>query len=486
MNFVGRTANIMTAIVFAPIYLNVLGAEAYGLVAFLVSVTTLASLFDLGLSSTFARSVAVDSSHESVMKCLATFGRLLAVSTGVVSLLLIIFAEAIAKHWFQNTGELDPAFVANCIRILAITLLPHFQVNLMVLGLMSQLRQVEGNFLLVSYNLLRSGLVLIPLAIWPNVLVLFAWQLGTAIVVLFLARLVLFRNSGKSIFSKAEFSTNLARSAVSFATGMFVVSVVSVCNTQLDKLVVSKFFSLNALADYALASTLAQIPLTLTTPIAASLYPFMTKLLSEKSIVAFEDTYEKFLRVIFFLTLSVCVSLIVFRREMLELWLGANNLRAESTQILSLITAGNFFLCLSLAPYHRLLAQGLTRPIAVMAVILFALSVPFSLLSVSQLGLVGAAVPWMFLSAINYFYVSIIANTSSIEFDKILNIGKMLRYFELTVFAVAPALTTLVFSNWIELGHLVKLLLVCVFSGLALILCYARGHFGELHNPSSV
>ena len=57
-NYIGQSYTILIGIVITPLYLQYLGAEAYGLVGFFALMQAWMSLLDMGLSPTLGRQVA--------------------------------------------------------------------------------------------------------------------------------------------------------------------------------------------------------------------------------------------------------------------------------------------------------------------------------------------------------------------------------------------------------------------------------------------
>ena len=57
-NFIGNFWTTLMGLVFIPVYIRFLGIEAYGLVGFFVTLQSVFSLLDMGLSTTLNRELA--------------------------------------------------------------------------------------------------------------------------------------------------------------------------------------------------------------------------------------------------------------------------------------------------------------------------------------------------------------------------------------------------------------------------------------------
>src|SRR5882724_11477490 len=83
-NLVGQGWSVLLSLVVVPLYLRLLGIEAYGLIGFYVMLQGLAQVLDLGLSPTMNREMA----------------RYWAIGIGIGTG-LVLAAPFIARHWLQ-------------------------------------------------------------------------------------------------------------------------------------------------------------------------------------------------------------------------------------------------------------------------------------------------------------------------------------------------------------------------------------------------
>ena len=104
-----------------PIQIRILGAEAYGLIGFMVSLQIFLAILDLGLSKTVNREIASDTSEER------TFSRsLVQTATAIylaisvtISLSLIFGADWLVSRWLK-LETIPVSEAASAIRILAV------------------------------------------------------------------------------------------------------------------------------------------------------------------------------------------------------------------------------------------------------------------------------------------------------------------------------------------------------------------------------
>ena len=68
-NFLGKLWISFFGIIFVPIYIRLLGIESYGLIGLFVSLTSIVSLLDMGLSTTLSREISILSIKYSYYLC---------------------------------------------------------------------------------------------------------------------------------------------------------------------------------------------------------------------------------------------------------------------------------------------------------------------------------------------------------------------------------------------------------------------------------
>ena len=57
-NFAGKAWAVLMSLAFVPVYIKLLGIEAYGLIGFFLTLVAILSLLDLGLGTTLNRRLA--------------------------------------------------------------------------------------------------------------------------------------------------------------------------------------------------------------------------------------------------------------------------------------------------------------------------------------------------------------------------------------------------------------------------------------------
>lgn len=408
-NYAGRAYSIGASYLFIPVYVQILGPEAYGLIAFYTILLTVAALADVGLSATFSREAARQAEKRNLIHLLSAAERVLLIAVGLCSISVVVTADWLAAHWL-NPERLEVTAAAGALRLMALMLVPHLLTTLYSAGLLGLQRQVLANLLQALFVTLRSGLVILPILLWPDLTVFFGWQLGATILSMLLARAVLVRAMGFRSFAVARFDLSALRPHVDYAGGMLAITIIAAINTQLDKLLISRFFPLADFGYYSLASMLAQLPIAIGTPIAIALFPKLTSDIAKGRIDHTADNYERFGRLIVFVSSLAALGLALFSREILVLWLGESSFPAILPHIATVLALGAMFYCFVLSPFYLSLAHGRNRLIVTTATLTLIFSIPLTVFAIVRFGLLGAASIWFLLNFVNFLVVSAAVN----------------------------------------------------------------------------
>jgi O-antigen/teichoic acid export membrane protein len=467
-NYLGRGYSIASIYIFVPFYVRILGVEAYGIIAIYTILLTIAGLADIGLLATFSREAAKSKDKKKLLDLLATFERVLSLTLGVFVLAVLLGAEFLATYWLNTEGAIEVEAVTLSLRLMALMTVPQMLITLYTAGLLGLQRQVMANVLQSFFITARSCLVIFPILWRPELSVFFTWQIGATIVFVLIARVTLLRAMGHSGLKTGRFSRNLLNENLVFAGGMLWISVVSSLNTQIDKLIVSKLFSLSELGYYTLAASLAQLPVALATPIAVAFYPLITGHVGNGNKASECFAFENYGRWIVFAGGTGSLIVAFFSSEILSVWLQNPNMPDIAAQISTCLAIGSLFLCMGMPSYYLSLAHGESGLVAKIITITLLLSIPGMVFSVQYFGLLGVTIPWILLNFANVLLLLAMATRQ--------HLSDM--FVEVTLYTVIPALcVSLVFvlgariaANYLQLADFFSLVMVGAAAGLASIL----------------
>lgn len=417
-NYVGKLWGIASVYVFIPIYVHLLGIDAYGLIAFNAIVLALLYIADAGLSSSFAREAAKAKPGQDLLDLLTSIERTLFGILIIVGVVFMLATPLIGSYWLSNTGSLPVDQVRQCLWLMGIAIIPQIAMSLYFGGLMGLQRQVSANLLWMGFSIVRSGLVVVPIYYLPDIRVFFVWQAIASFVMLLVMRKVLHRHIIVSIRAtssekiRGNFSWGAINAVRGYAFGMMGMSIIAGLNTQMDKIVTSKILPLNEFAEYSLASTLAQIPYILTLPIAAALLPRLTNL--TQSDDQQDELAALYRNSSFYIAIIGAVAgfgLCLFMPDIFSLWMHGQLISADSVQAASLLAIGSTLLTLQLAPFQLSLANGHQATNLRLGVAMLLAYIPLQVILTQQFGVLGAAIPWLLLNVVAFIYLGIALNS---------------------------------------------------------------------------
>ena len=405
-NYLGRAYSIGSIYIFTPFYIKFLGVESFGLIGFYSIILMVGALADLGLSATFSRETARQPDRARLLDLLVTVECALVGMTMVIAVILIVTADIIAQHWFNPSDTLPPGEIARCIRLMALAMVTQFAVSLYVSGLLGLQRQELGNGVQALFVTLRGGLVIPALYAVPSLELFFAWQLAAGLILVVVGRITLVRAMGFGPFAIGRASLATLRPVMGFAGAMFALTILSGINTQLDKVVVSKLFSIEEFGYYTLASTLAQLPFALISPLMVALLPRLTELGSAGQTAKASNLYDGFIYLVAVLAGLSGFGLAFFAPELLSLWLGTSVIPEVAVKLVRILAVGSLLLSVASPPFYLGLAYGHSRTSIVTSSLTLLVTIPLLLVASSQFGLVGAALPWVVLNAASLLALS--------------------------------------------------------------------------------
>ncbi|MGZ5154112.1 MAG: lipopolysaccharide biosynthesis protein, partial [Burkholderiales bacterium] len=291
----GKMWNVLLSLAVVPVYLRVLGVEAYGLIGIFVTLTGIVVLFDLGLGTALSRELARysardDSAREmrNLLRSVETIYWLMGFLIGVV---LVATAPFLAEHWIKPQA-LPRETVERTLVLIGIAVACMWPRALYANGLTGLQRQVALNVLSSAMGTLQNvgGVIVVWQA--QTIEALIAWYACVGLLDSVMTGILLWRTIPAS-GARAVFDAGLLAQIGRFATGMATISVLSVLLTQLDKIILSNVLTLEAFAYYTLAWRVAGGLYYLTTPITSTFFPRFSQLAVQRDQVELTRLYHR-------------------------------------------------------------------------------------------------------------------------------------------------------------------------------------------------
>jgi O-antigen/teichoic acid export membrane protein len=395
-NYAGSIWIGLMAFAFIPVYVRLMGIEAYGLVGFFIPLQSAFAVLDLGLSTTltreFARLSILPEPRPPQRALLRTVEMISWVMAVVIGAAILAGARPIAELWIRPE-RLPIASVTHAIMMMGIVMIVQWPLSIYSSGLLGLQRQISLNKVNAVMATLRgAGAIAALRFIAPTVEVFFAWQVlvtaaHTACVAGMLWRAIGWPHAGR-------FDRTALTSIWRFAAGLGGITLVTTLLQQTDKLVVSKVLPLSALGYYAIAATVALSLYRITMPLVATLFPRFSQLAAAGDERTLTSLYHRSCEGLSVAMLPAAVFIAFFSRDVLFLWTHDPVTSRETHVILSILVIGTAMSGLMVVPYLVQLAYGWTKLAFGFNLIAVLVLIPGALFLTHRYGAVGASICW--------------------------------------------------------------------------------------------
>src|SRR5438045_1336448 len=124
-NLIGRGSGTLLAVLCTPVYLRLLGVEAYGLIGFFATLQGIFGIFDLGLSTTLNRELArlsrLGASAGEQRDLVRTLEVLYWAIAGAICIAVVTCSPWLASHWV-HPERLSVRSVESALRVMGFVL----------------------------------------------------------------------------------------------------------------------------------------------------------------------------------------------------------------------------------------------------------------------------------------------------------------------------------------------------------------------------
>ena len=395
-----RIITTLISILFVPLYVKIIGAESYGLVAFYGTLAGSLAILDMGLSTAISRQVLVLSTKPNSQKETSDLVFSVELIYWVVAILagiiIILLAMPIAKYWV-NAQTLSINTISTAIMLMGGIFVFNFPLSIYIGVLNSLNRQLPNAYINVIAAILKALGVIIALKyISASIECFFIWQICISLLVTLTMRYYtwdILKSGAKK--SKATFSIIQLKTIGKFAAGMSGISLITFFLMQIDKIIVSKYVTLDYVGYYSLAFTVTGAITLCIEPLNPILFPQFTLLAAQNKESELITLFHKSCRLITIIVLPIGITLIFFANQILFLWTQNSILTQNTAPILQVCAAGTICNCLCWIPYWYLLSKGITKYTIYQNIISGLILVPMLFFWVGKYGALGASFVWL-------------------------------------------------------------------------------------------
>ncbi|MEO8216875.1 MAG: oligosaccharide flippase family protein [Acidobacteriota bacterium] len=402
-NLAGTGWTAVLSLLLVPVYVRLLGIEAYGVVGFFTTLQAVLWLLDLGLSTSLNRQIAVLSANESsgpeIRNLVRTVATVYWVIAFVLATIVIVAAPAIAERWLRP-DRLSAASLVEAIRLMGAVTVLQFPFSIYAGGLLGLQKHVPLNVVVITMTSLRAAATVGSL-IWihPSLQVFFLAQLSAWCLQTIWTRSTLYRSIPPP-FTKPTFRPDMLRSIGRFAAGLTAITAIGAVLMQIDKIIVSRMVGLEKFGYYALASTLAAGLSALANPFFAATFPKMSQAVARGDSEELAEIYHRMTQLLGCVIFPLGAVLAVFPKEVLLIWTRDPVIASSSSRILAILALGFSAHALLHMPYALQLSHRWTGLSLTLGSCALLLVIPATVWASQRYGAIGAAAVWLALNVV--------------------------------------------------------------------------------------
>lgn len=393
LNLGGQAVTMLATLVATPFVIRMLGAPSYGVLALMHVLIGYLSFADMGMGTASTRFGSMAHGRgDDEGEATAIWSALLLAAIPAITVALVL---AISARPFVERGLRLPAYLHEPAVI---------AVRLAALGFVA--RAIAGVLNTPAVVRLRMDLVVLitvgtsagQILLVPVVLFLGGGLTGAAAVVAGAAVAAALFHAIAGIhllprLRRLHVSGELLKPLARFGGALVVSSVAAMVLANLEKLLLPRYASVQALAFYSVAFSLALMLTQLPMGMLQSLVPAFSQLHVKEDRTDLELLYRRALRGMLYWTLPGALFICTVARPFFTIWAGPEFGR-ESTLPLYLLMFGVVCEIMAYVPYALVITLGRTDIIARCHL---SLLVPYTIASVfliQRFGAAGAAVAW--------------------------------------------------------------------------------------------
>ncbi len=394
-NLISNASIPLLAIVFMPIYQQLLGPEAYSLIYVFLGVQAFSAILDAGLRTTISRELARLSplpyqagEMRNVTRTLETIYAGLAL---LVGLIVVAAAPIVANFWMKpevlSVGQVQSGFM-----LMGLALAMQWPMQLYAGGLIGLQHQVQLSTLNICMYTIRYVGAYIVLRHIPTIEAFFLFQAGVGLLHSILSRVLLWRAMPQSD-AQTKFSMASLKSIWKFTAGISGITITGLCLANTDKIILTNgnILPMATLGEFGLVAGAAYCLDRFFLPIYTAVSPRLTQLVSLEDKTELSRMYHRGCQTMtVFIAITAAVG-IMFARDLLMLWKGNPDYAEQWANVLILLVTAQCLNGLLYMPGGLQYAFGWTRLAFLAQTGCLVVLVPLMLVLTIMFGAIGAA-----------------------------------------------------------------------------------------------
>lgn len=403
-NYLGAASSIVVGVLLVPLYLGLLGREAYGIIGFYTTFNGVIQVLDLGLGMAVNRELARRSAGHSDVATTSDLVRTIEIIYwaigAAIGLSVWAGSDVVATRWLV-ASHMPVAAISRAVGLMGLTVALQWPGSIYAGGLMGLQRQARSVAVTALGNFTFAVGAIALLSIAPRVETFFVWRALVLLVTTLVQRAMLWRLLPASATdARPRFRLESLGGIWRFSLGMTGVALTGIALVQLDKVMVSRLLPLDRVGEYMTSSTAAAVIPYVVGPIFTATLPVLSQAAARDDSSELIAQFHSASRLIGAIVFPIACSLAFFARPLLAAWTRKPDIASSAAPVLSVLAVGAMLNSMMVPLYSVQIAKGWTRVATMTNCVLIALVVPYGTFATSRWGAVGAASTWLVLNAV--------------------------------------------------------------------------------------
>lgn len=415
-NYIGQIYVMGISIFVMPLYLQYMGAEAYGLVGFFILMQVFLNLLDAGFAPTLGRQVAeARGNYEKFkvfFKLLRSVEIIFLLLSSLVILLVFSISNWISEEWIK-ANILGQDTIQHCIVIMGIILSIRWFSAVYKSGINGFEDQVwlnKANILIASLKYL--GALIILMFISQDIKIFFYYQLIIGIIEVVVLNLRMYKllpaNEIKSDIFSFKIDMIAIKLILPFSISIAYTTLIWTLLMQFDKLILSSVLTLDKFGYFSIIIMIASSLIAIATPVFLAISPKMTVLLTSGENIKMQEIYKKMTQLITWVVFSSSLLICIFSEQILYILIGDIDASKWGSNILILYSLGYAFFVLGSFQYYLQNSFGDLTYYVRGASIMVVLQIPIMYYFVVEYGAIGSGLVWLIFNFLWFIFFTLI------------------------------------------------------------------------------
>ncbi len=388
----------LVGMIAIPLYLSIMGSEAYGLVGFYLVLQAWMVLFDLGVGPAVGRQLsrfrAGALRPEDAVSLLRT-AETLFLGGGLIAGMVFCFSMGwVARHWL-GPSRLPPEQIHLALQLAGWLLVLRWLANTYQTALIGLERQILVNVVALAATIARNmGAIAALIWVSHSPTMLFGVWVAVTLVEAAINR-VLLSNAMPRVPMRWRPGWRLLTGEFGFAAGLTFSTAISLTIGQVDKVTLSHTLPLGEFGAFSLVITICGGITLVVPPMVQAFQPRLTSLLAQERRAEFVDVYRLSISLIIVVAAGLAGTIATWPELVVYAWTGNREIARSLATTLTFFALGSGIYSFLYLPFVLQFAQGLIR-LHVIGYLLFgSVWVPAAIWASLTYGTVGAGVVWL-------------------------------------------------------------------------------------------